>query len=404
MLGHNRRVATALVAAVLFTGSAAGRAAASWSPTMTAVPSGLTVSRLSGVSCFAEDKCVAVGDGAEGEYGQATSSEVFAESLAGTDWNLSETPSNGAMSPEFTSVSCASTALCVAVGATKGNPATASAAHPYPLIEAFNGTEWTLAAAPYPAGVQSAVLSSVSCPTSGFCAAVGTTETSTSERLLVEVWSGVRWRQMIVPLPKRADNGALTGVSCTSSVSCTAVGDYQVGVGHVSFVEFPLIERWNGTTWRRVALAEYKADRLGWAVSLLGVSCRGANCLAVGTASPQGNGFAAPIAVSVHGTRGSYVRMGLVKLPTHSPYKPEGELNEVSCTSPTACVAVGQLWYSSRTEPYLVRWNGRRFSRETEVGPSDSDLLGVSCVGATCVSVGYSGSAQIHTAFAQATD
>jgi hypothetical protein len=52
-------------------------------------------------------------------------------------------------------------------------------------------------------------------------------------------------------------------------------------------------------------------------------------------------------------------------------------------------------------EPYVVRWNGGRFTREGAVGPSNADLLGVSCAAGECVSVGATQTEQVKAAFAE---
>ena len=64
---------------------------------------------------------------------------------------------------------------------------------------------------------------------------------------MAERWNGKRWSVQPVAVPA-APNSFLTGVSCTSTTACTAVGDafadssFNNTVGTVA-------ERWNGTTW-----------------------------------------------------------------------------------------------------------------------------------------------------------
>jgi hypothetical protein len=88
------------------------------------------------------------------------------------------------------------------------------------LAEAWNGSTWTMQAAPNPSGSQNAVLREVSCTSAAACTAVG----ESSGRTLAERWNGANWTIQSTPNP--AGLPALSGVSCTSSTSCTAVGKY----------------------------------------------------------------------------------------------------------------------------------------------------------------------------------
>ena len=68
-----------------------------------------------------------------------------------------------------------------------------------------------------------------------------------------ERWSGTNWSIQTVPRPAGASGSTLTGVSCTSSSTCIAVGRYNcaescTGTGP-SDGSLPLAERWNGNAW-----------------------------------------------------------------------------------------------------------------------------------------------------------
>jgi hypothetical protein len=72
----------------------------------------------------------------------------------------------------------------------------------------------------------------------------------------------------------------------------------------------------------------------------------------------------------------------------------EAELTSVSCSSATACEAVG--WYSNTVGvdlPLAERWNGTRWAWQGIPNPSaatTADLTGVSCVpSGVCTAVGY---------------
>ena len=84
----------------------------------------------------------------------------------------------------------------------------------------------------------------VSCPARRMCVAVGIADIA-RQLLLAERWNGRRWIVTHPVLPAKATSGGLTGVSCSSSRACTAVGfEFVPATG-----SGPLAERWNGRSW-----------------------------------------------------------------------------------------------------------------------------------------------------------
>ncbi len=78
--------------------------------------------------------------------------------------------------------------------------------------------------------------------------------------------------------------------------------------------------------------------------------------------------------------------------PSPSPYANGQVLNDVSCTSVTFCVAVGNYSNGSILQTLVESWNGSAWSvvSSPDLGTKDDDLNGVSCTSATsCVAVGY---------------
>src|SRR6266446_5893085 len=86
--------------------------------------------------------------------------------------------------------------------------------------------------------------------------------------------AGVGWSIVPTPNPK-APNGLLNWDSCSSPVSCIAVGSFvrEDGIGSA------LAERWDGSTWGMVPTPNPAGAS---ASSLAGVSCRSGGCMAVG--------------------------------------------------------------------------------------------------------------------------
>jgi IPT/TIG domain len=225
-------------------------------------------------------------------------------------------------------ISCTSASSCVAVGN---------------VIEQWNGSAWSSTPGP------TAGLKGVSCATASFCVAVGN---------VIEQWNGSAWS--VVPSP----TGSLSAVSCTSSTFCVAVGNaYPNG----------LIEQWNGSTWSVGPSAAGVLD---------GVTCTSSSfCVAVGgNVIEQWNGSTWSAGPSTTGT-----------------------LDGVSCLSTTSCVAVGFIQTQYLTGTTLVeKWNGSTWSVVPSPSPNYpnyfdnlDELNGVSCTSASaCTAVGiYSATA-----------
>ncbi len=110
-------------------------------------------------------------------------------------------------------------------------------------------------------------LRSVSCPASTACAGVGSyTNTGGSQAALAEEWNGTSWVVQSAANPAGGSSVSLSGVSCTASSACIAVGSYVNKLGK----QAALAEEWNGTSWVVQSAANPAG---GSSVSLSGVSC-----------------------------------------------------------------------------------------------------------------------------------
>lgn len=141
----------------------------------------------------------------------------------------------------------------------------------------LGGGSWTVESTPNPARAAAAFLSGVSCPASGACTAVGvsTDANGVAAPVAMTLASGT-WTLASPMTPLGADGAALTGVSCSSTTVCTAVG-YSYDS---SFTVSPLAEDRSGATWTAVA-TPVPIGSLG--SQLAGVSCTAsAVCTAAG--------------------------------------------------------------------------------------------------------------------------
>ena len=230
---------------------------------------------------------------------------------------------------------------------------------------------WSIQSAPTPTGAMSSDLSGVTCTTAAACVAVGEYVDSSGVKVaLAEAWNGTAWSIKPTPNAAGAASSTLSGVSCTATAACTAVGYYV----NASGVDETLVERWNGTAW----LIQASANPTGGGV-LSAVSCNAGTCTAVGH-----SGQNAPLAERWSGS------VWLIQ-PTASP-SVGGSLSGVSCTAASACSAVGQSGKATLAE----QWNGSAWSIQPTPNPiptgimlASSLLSGVSCTAATgCTAVG----------------
>jgi hypothetical protein len=226
-------------------------------------------------------------------------------------------------------------------------------------------TYWSVTASPSPGSTHN-TLNGVSCTSSTWCIAVGSYTNGSVGYALVESWDGSAWSTSSGSAPA----GGLNGVSCTSSTWCVAVGSYGV--------DQTLVESWDGTGWSTVP-----SPSPGTAENVLrSVSCTSpTNCVAVGFYSDQFNTGDQTLVESWDGTAWS-----VVSSPSPSI---TNDLNSVSCTSSTWCVAVGSYYTGSASFALVESWDGTTWSINSNPGGS-SPVFGVSCTSSTsCMAVGW---------------
>jgi hypothetical protein len=346
-----------------------------WALVPTPVLAGPVIySGLQGVSCPSARACVATG------YYQSSSGMVatMAEEWDGTAWSLQRTPVAGQIPSYLFGVSCNSGRACMAVGEyTTGGGGTRT------LAEDWNGRAWAIVATPSPApGGGTSALSKVSCATPRRCLAVGDYQDHAGAyRPLAEAWNGRSWSVQATPNPAGASDSYLDDVSCVSPTACTAVGYYSSPVA----AAHGFAESWNGASWTVQTTAE--PSRASYTL-FNGVSCTSAtSCAAVGDFGKNVH-RPHPLAEAWNGRSWS-VRSAQV------PRESIGStLDEVSCTSATACTAVGVFEDDAHGDVTLAEaWNGHTWLVQATPNAPDSPasvLNGVSCTSATsCVAAGY---------------
>src|SRR6266496_1480047 len=271
----------------------------------------------------------------------------------------------------LTDVSCSSPSSCVAVGQHyQPRP-------PNALIERWNGSQWSIMRGPAPPAHTHADLSGISCTGASNCTAVGSstrtspqpTTTPPPTRTLVERWNGSQWVIVKSPNPVGATYSFLSSISCPSSSNCWAVGEYFLG-GHRQNQNRILIEHWNGFTWKVAASPQPPGSIASY---LSAVSCTAeSNCVAVGTtrySHRKGDSYGGPreYTLTEHWNGSSWA---IVSSP-NPPGPPADGLAGVACTSASDCTAVGA---GGRLTPpgsadgastLVEHWNGSAWSLVT---------------------------------------
>jgi hypothetical protein len=345
MTGLWRRAVLAGTATVTMLG--AGTAASALTRT---TPAAAVAGTLTAVSCASASNCIAVGHRSATSTSGAT---TLAEKWNGTKWSVvtSANPS-GSTSAELLGVACTAAKSCMAVGEYFASGSG------LPLAETWNGSKWSLVAAPAPSGSTGAGLEAIACTSATSCQGVG----SSMDDTLAENWNGTAWSIVSSPSPNPAKPNVLSGVSCASASLCWAVG-YDFPTNYSG----SLTEKWNGKKWSVVSTPNSKSGEL------IGDDCASSTaCLAVGI-----NNKLFAIAQSWAGT----------KWVTAAPAKPKGtassELNGVSCATTSACESVGNYYNSTVTATLGESWNGTKWAVQTMPsvsGSSYASLGGVSCV------------------------
>jgi len=368
---------------------------------------------LSGIACSSTTACLAVGS-----YENAAGvRQTLAESWNGSAWSIKPSPNpEGAKGSRLEAVACANSTTCFAVGSyVNGSGQTV------PLVERWNGTEWTLGTMPVPAGATESSLAGVACVGVSACKAVGSYRNGSGvTETLVEHWNGTEWAVAASPNPEGSKGSRLESVSCSGSTFCVAAGWYEKSSGSI----VALLEKWNGTQWE-VSSSPSLSGKLA------GVSCNATNsCFAVGYSSEFNpakvvsevwngtkwevtylsgpaaggasalagvscSGFSACTAVGYWGAEPLAERWGskwTAEYPPTTEAAQRNELHGVSCVDPTSCIAVGRYLRSSANTAMAEIWTGRSWALQyvpLPAGTKNSQFEDVSCTSlSACTAVG----------------
>jgi hypothetical protein len=335
-------------------------------PNPPAPPAPLAKAKLSGVSCAASTMCLAVGE-------DAANAKALGELWDGSEWTmpLSKEELKGTRN----GVACTSTSSCILVGSSAGAPV----AERWIKISGVWLREGS--GAQTPSGGSEVKLTDIACTSSSACTAVGSYLKEGVTKTLAERWNGTSWSIQTTPNPE-SGSAELLGVSCDSSTSCTAVGKQGSS---------PYAMRWNGTSWSTSTMPTPSG---AVETSPQKVSCPNSSfCFAVGSYREK-TGPNKTLTEKWNGSSWSV---------TASPNPAESKgstLAGISCTSSTACTAVGRYntavefeIFPTESKTLVESWGGSEWQVQSSPNPGGKKLpqfAGVSCSAANaCTAVGW---------------
>jgi hypothetical protein len=292
-------------------------------------------------------------------------------------------------------VACPAAGACVAVGSYQ-----AVGGEPVGLLLEQTAGVWNPSTATLPAGANpypDVSLASVSCGSTGSCAAVGNYVDSgyLQQGLLINYRKGV-WRQAVRVLPPAgaAANPQVTlnAVSCPAAGACTAVGSYLSTSGDP--VAFAISEsNWVWGTAQTLGLPSGAAST--GSSSLAAVSCNAiGGCTAVGWYTDNSGAIQGLLITQSGGQWGGGIEAAL---PTASAAQPNVTLSSVACSAPGTCVVVGDYNDSnSNQQGLLLSQNDGDWATGVNaplpgnaLGTQAATLNSVACTGAGyCMAVG----------------
>lgn len=197
---------------------------------------------LDAVTCTTASDCVAVGSYVNTSPSSTCTDKDCLQALIDVEssgtWSAVEAPlpPDATASPQngdsLASVTCTSTANCVAVGSYVDTAANSEA-----LLDIETSSTWAAVPAPLPGDATATpntdAFSSVTCVSEGNCVAVGQYDnTLENPEGLIDTETSGSWTSATAPVPGNADAALpdvlLSSVSCSSLTTCVAVGSYEI--------------------------------------------------------------------------------------------------------------------------------------------------------------------------------
>src|SRR5260370_27229926 len=207
-----------------------------WSKSKWAVVSSPNIAgSLAGIAAIAANNIWAVG-----ENDSSNMQEPLVEHWNGKAWSIIYSPN---LAPSGNTLAVISVVTAKDIWAVGTTTSTSSRSGYQPLIEHWNGTQWSTSSSPAISGR----LFSVAAVGPNDAWAVGWVSNTNGIQTLTEHWNGSAWSVVTSSGPGLAIN-RLNGVAAISSQDVWAVGE-DTNSSAPSAEFNPLVEHWNGSSW-----------------------------------------------------------------------------------------------------------------------------------------------------------
>ena len=222
-----------------------------------------------------------------------------------------------------------------------------------PLTQHWDGTGWSVAPAPVPAGRSHGQLQGVVTLSSKLAWAVGSTTSDAdgSSRTLAERWNGKKWKVVPTAEPDAVSSSYLQSVTAVSENDVWAVGYYYGGNDGDGGT---VIEHWDGTSWSLVPNAD-PAD--AFHASLQGVSAQSRKDVWASGFYYDPAGAGTTLIEHWNGKKWKHVDS------PNSPNSPDTEFHAISAVSANDVWATGFTTLTGSTFlPLAEHWNGKKWA------------------------------------------
>lgn len=303
----------------------------------------LTEDYLETVTCISSSECWAAG------FNNGAGTSLY-YNYDGSSWSAVSSPDGENNDTRIYGISCVSSSDCWSVGTETTRIDDTN--YTYPVVETWNGSEWSIGTAAVEEADETNELYSVSCISSSDCWTMGIYDDGSDDapyQPFAEQWNGTDWSTVSVPTTD--DSGDSTTVSCVSSSDCW--GTYGI-----------TLEEWNGTDWSSPGTVTTPEDTSAYQV--LGTSCTSSSsCFVVGDYFNFGDDDYDSLIDQYNGSEWS-----VDSAP--DPGSSITQLNSVSCTSDSSCVAVGLAGVgecgggADPCQPVSAVWDGSAWSEPSD--------------------------------------
>jgi hypothetical protein len=338
-----------------------------WSVTAGPVPTGDRWDRLVAIAGSASDDIWAVGDRLP------DSRHVFPllEHWDGRQWTYSAGASLSGRQAYLTSVA----ALSADDAWTVGYFASVGANPPTPLIEHWNGRSWSLQPTHALARLKTALpqtLTSVTAIAPGDVWVLGTPGSDSSDVYLH--WNGTTWRVLRGPqISPHFGTAAMQMIAADHRGHLWAAGGWMRGYGEGAVPGGGTIERWNGRQWQVNRLTAWRKP-LTW---LYPVARDDVWAITGGNFTTAGTYGISPIQVLHWNGKTWKVQLSLGNTSS-------ADLTGVAAASADDAYVTGH--YATTKHPFIKHWDGTRW-RNIPLGPT-RQMHGLGSVGVTVTSDG----------------